>query len=51
MRMLLPVLALFVATAAVAQPSSQQPFFNVNLPEDLLTAAGLFDRDGEPWPR
>lgn len=28
-----------------------RPFFNVNVPEDLLTAAGLFDRDGEPWPR
>jgi molybdenum cofactor guanylyltransferase len=27
------------------------PFFNVNVPEDLLTAAGLLDRDGEPWPR
>jgi molybdopterin-guanine dinucleotide biosynthesis protein A len=27
------------------------PFFNVNAPEDLLTAAGLFDRDGESWPR
>lgn len=25
-----------------------QPFFNVNLPEDLLTAAGLLDR-GAPW--
>ncbi|HKG39098.1 MAG TPA: molybdenum cofactor guanylyltransferase [Conexibacter sp.] len=29
----------------------ERPFFNVNLPEDLLTAAGLFDRDGEPWPQ
>jgi molybdopterin-guanine dinucleotide biosynthesis protein A len=27
-----------------------QPFFNVNAPEDLLTAAGLLDRGGEPWP-
>jgi molybdopterin-guanine dinucleotide biosynthesis protein A len=26
-----------------------QPFFNVNAPEDLLTAAGLLDR-GTPWP-
>jgi len=26
-----------------------QPFFNVNAPEDLLTAAGLLDR-GRPWP-
>ncbi len=26
------------------------PFFNVNAPEDLLTAHGLFDRDGLPWP-
>jgi molybdenum cofactor guanylyltransferase len=27
------------------------PFFNVNAPEDLLTAAGLLDRDGETWPK
>lgn len=27
------------------------PFFNVNAPEDLLTAAGLLDRGGAPWPR
>jgi len=26
------------------------PFFNVNAPEDLLTAHGLLDRDGVPWP-
>jgi molybdenum cofactor guanylyltransferase len=26
-----------------------QPFFNVNAPEDLLTAAGLLDR-ATPWP-
>lgn len=26
-------------------------FFNVNAPEDLLTAAGLLDRGGAPWPR
>jgi molybdopterin-guanine dinucleotide biosynthesis protein A len=26
------------------------PFFNVNVPEDVLTASGLLDRDGEPWP-
>ncbi len=26
------------------------PFFNVNAPEDLLTAAGLLDRAGGPWP-
>lgn len=26
------------------------PFFNVNAPEDLLTAAGLLDRGGAPWP-
>lgn len=25
-------------------------FFNVNAPEDLLTAAGLLDRGGAPWP-
>jgi molybdopterin-guanine dinucleotide biosynthesis protein A len=29
----------------------ETPFFNVNAPEDLLTAAGLLDRDGEPWPQ
>ena len=27
----------------------ESPFFNVNAPEDLLTAAGLLDRDGGPW--
>jgi len=27
----------------------EQAFFNVNVPEDLLTAAGLLDR-GTPWP-
>lgn len=26
------------------------PFFNVNAPEDLLTAAGLLDRGGPGWP-
>ncbi len=26
------------------------PFFNVNAPEDLLTAAGLLDRGGPLWP-
>jgi len=34
----------------VLELGDEQPFFNVNLPEDLLTAAGLLDRDGEPWP-
>lgn len=29
----------------------ETPFFNINAPEDLLTAAGLLDRDGEPWPQ
>lgn len=35
----------------VLELDDELPFFNVNLPEDLLTAAGLFDRDGEPWPQ
>jgi molybdenum cofactor guanylyltransferase len=35
----------------VLEFDDELPFFNVNVPEDLLTAAGLFDRDGEPWPR
>jgi molybdopterin-guanine dinucleotide biosynthesis protein A len=29
----------------------ESPFFDVDAPEDLLTAAGLLDRDGEPWPQ
>jgi molybdenum cofactor guanylyltransferase len=33
----------------VLELDDEQPFFNVNLPEDLLTAAGLLDR-GTPWP-
>lgn len=33
----------------VLELDDAQPFFNVNLPEDLLTAAGLLDR-GTPWP-
>jgi len=33
----------------VMELDDAQPFFNVNLPEDLLTAAGLLDR-GTPWP-
>jgi len=35
----------------VLEVGDERPFFNVNAPEDLLTAAGLLDRDGEPWPR
>jgi molybdopterin-guanine dinucleotide biosynthesis protein A len=35
----------------VLELDDELPFFNVNAPEDLLTAAGLLDRDGEPWPR
>jgi molybdopterin-guanine dinucleotide biosynthesis protein A len=35
----------------VLECDDELPFFNVNAPEDLLTAAGLFDRDGEPWPQ
>ncbi|HKG02547.1 MAG TPA: NTP transferase domain-containing protein, partial [Conexibacter sp.] len=43
-------------TVAALEPyvldlDDELPFFNVNVPEDLLTAAGLFDRDGEPWPQ
>jgi molybdopterin-guanine dinucleotide biosynthesis protein A len=34
----------------VLELDDAQPFFNVNAPEDLLTAAGLLDRDGAPWP-
>jgi molybdopterin-guanine dinucleotide biosynthesis protein A len=33
----------------VVELDDPQPFFNVNVPEDLLTAAGLLDR-GTPWP-
>jgi molybdenum cofactor guanylyltransferase len=33
----------------VLELDDAQSFFNVNLPEDLLTAAGLLDR-GTPWP-
>lgn len=33
----------------VLELADVQPFFNVNLPEDLLTAAGLLDRVA-PWP-
>jgi molybdopterin-guanine dinucleotide biosynthesis protein A len=34
----------------VLELDDARPFFNVNAPEDLLTAAGLLDRDGAPWP-
>jgi molybdopterin-guanine dinucleotide biosynthesis protein A len=33
----------------VLELDDEQPFFNVNAPEDLLTAAGLLDR-GTSWP-
>jgi molybdopterin-guanine dinucleotide biosynthesis protein A len=33
----------------VLELDDAQPFFNVNVPEDLLTAAGLLDR-GTVWP-
>jgi len=33
----------------VLELDDAQPFFNVNAPEDLLTAAGLLDRH-TPWP-
>jgi molybdenum cofactor guanylyltransferase len=34
----------------VLDVDDELPFFNVNVPEDVLTASGLLDRDGEPWP-
>jgi molybdenum cofactor guanylyltransferase len=34
----------------VLEFDDERSFFNVNAPEDLLTAAGLLDRGGEPWP-
>lgn len=34
----------------VLELDDERSFFNVNAPEDLLTAAGLLDRDGSPWP-
>jgi molybdopterin-guanine dinucleotide biosynthesis protein A len=50
-----PLPSLSEAVAAlepcVLELDDELPFFNVNVPEDLLTAAGLFDRDGEPWPQ
>jgi len=58
MRMLLPVLALFVVTAIAAQPSPQQPFFNVitleasataDVPTDMLTVT-LFTEEQGPDP-
>ena len=58
MRMLLSMLALAVATTAVAQPSSQQPFFNVitletsataDVPTDTLTVT-LFTEEQGPDP-
>jgi molybdenum cofactor guanylyltransferase len=33
----------------IVELDDAQSFFNVNAPEDLLTAAGLLDR-GTPWP-
>jgi len=33
----------------IIELDDEQSFFNVNAPEDLLTAAGLLDR-GTPWP-
>jgi molybdopterin-guanine dinucleotide biosynthesis protein A len=33
----------------ILELEDMQPFFNVNAPEDLLTAAGLLDR-AIPWP-
>lgn len=58
MRMLLSILALAAATVAVAQPSSQQPFFNVitleasataDVPTDTLTVT-LFTEEQGPDP-
>ena len=34
----------------VVEIEDDRPFFNVNAPEDLLTAAGLLDRGAAPWP-
>jgi len=48
-----PLPSLTAAVAAldplVLELDDPQPFFNVNAPEDLLTAAGLLDRRA-PWP-
>jgi len=33
----------------VLELDDERPFFNVNAPEDLLTAAGLLDRGGSSW--
>ena len=58
MRTLLSILALIAATAAVAQPSPQQPFFNVitletsataDVPTDTLTVT-LFTEEQGPDP-
>ena len=58
MRTLLSILAVIAATAAVAQPSSQQPFFNVitletsataDVPTDTLTVT-LFTEEQGPDP-
>jgi len=49
-----PLPALTDAVAAlrprILELDDTRPFFNVNAPEDLLTAAGLLDRDGPPRP-
>lgn len=34
----------------VLELDDAHPFFNVNAPEDLLTAAGLLDIGAAPWP-
>lgn len=49
-----PVPSLTAAVAAlepqIVEVEDSTPFFNVNAPEDLLTAAGLLDRGGPGWP-
>jgi molybdopterin-guanine dinucleotide biosynthesis protein A len=48
-----PVPSLTDAVAAldpqVIELDDERPFFNVNRPEDLLTAAGLLDGGGMSW--
>ena len=41
--------AVLALAPRVLELEDELPFFNVNLPEDLLTAAGLLDRLGTPW--
>lgn len=46
-----PLIAAVTAlTPCILEVDDELPFFNVNAPEDLLTAAGLLDRLGSSWP-